>query len=60
MYLETAGIQLNESHQLSVIAMIAGNGIEIHLDTVAGSDHHIASFGGHSTAFRELKRAGPR
>jgi hypothetical protein len=59
MYLETAGIRLNESHQFRVVAVFAGHGIEIHLDAVAGSDHHIPSFGGHSSAFRELKIAGP-
>jgi hypothetical protein len=40
--------------------VIAGHGIEVHLDTVARSDHHIAAFGRHSLAFRELNKAGPR
>ena len=53
MYLQTAGIRLDESDQLRVVAVIAGHRIEIHLDAVAGSDHHIASFGGHSSAFRD-------
>jgi hypothetical protein len=40
--------------------VIAGHRVEVHLDTVAESNHHIASFGGHSNAFREPKKAGPR
>jgi hypothetical protein len=38
--------------------MVASHGIEVHLHAVAGSDHHIASFRGHASTFRELK-AGP-
>ena len=59
MHRQPARIWLDEADQLRVVAVIAGHGIEVHLDAVAGSDHHIASFGGHSSAFRELKNAGP-
>ncbi len=42
----------------AIVTVVAGHGIEVHLDAVAGSDHHIASFGGHRGTFRELKNAG--
>ncbi len=58
MYRQPAWVRLNESDQLRIVTMIAGHGIEVHLDAVAGSDHHIASFGGHRGTFRELKKAG--
>jgi hypothetical protein len=55
MHRQPARIWLDESHQLRIVAVIAGHGIEVHLDAVAGPDHHIASFGRHSLTFRELK-----
>ena len=44
MYREPARIRLNEPDQLRVVPVVAGHGVEVHLDAVAGSDHHIASF----------------
>ena len=57
---QTTRIRLNQPDEFRDVTMVAGHGIEVHLDAVAGPDHDIASFGGHSSAFRELKNAGPR
>jgi hypothetical protein len=53
MHRQPARIWLDQADKFRVLAVIAGHGIEVHLDAVARSDHHIASFGRHSLAFRE-------
>jgi hypothetical protein len=57
MHLESAGVRLNEPDKLCVILVVPCHGIEVHLHTVAGSDHDIAAFGTHrSDAFHGLKK----
>ena len=43
MYCQPARIRLDQPDQLRVILVIASHGVEVHLDPMAGSDHHIAS-----------------
>jgi hypothetical protein len=46
MYRQPARIRLDQPNQLRIILVIAGHRDEVHLDTVAGSDHDVA-FRGH-------------
>ena len=60
VYRQPARIRLDQPDQLRIILVITSHGVEVHLDPMAGSDHHIASLGGHRVTFRELKKREPR